>query len=101
MYRFKDNSQGDVYSVVLKAVADNPPQLSFSYDELLKRTAAVCKGDSPVGSSITGTCQQMAKLAGEKFERERIIDWDENTFDLPDPYFMFYLRWSGRLREVV
>lgn len=101
-YQFHDGQSGDVYRVVLRAVSSNPPQLSFAYDELLQRTAAVCKGESPVGSSVTGTCLHMARLAEERFPAERTIDWDESkpVFDLPDPYFMFYLRWSGRLQSL-
>jgi hypothetical protein len=101
-YQFTDGTQGDVYRVVLKAFADNPPQLSFPYEELLRRTSTVCvPGDSPVGSSVTGTCLHMTKLAQEKFPKERAVDWDEQkqVLDIPDPYLLFYLRWSGRLRE--
>ena len=100
-YRFHDGGQGDVYTVILKAVAADPPQLSFSYDEILSRAAEVCDGEAPAGSSVITTCAQMAKIALEKFPKERTIDWDESkfVFDLPDPYLMFYLRWSGRLRN--
>lgn len=100
-YQFHDRPSGDVYSVVLRALALDPPKLSFTYDELLARTAAACSGESPVGSSVTGTCLHMSKLAEEKFPSERAGDWDESkqVFDVPDPYFMFYLRWSGRLHE--
>lgn len=100
-YRFADGSEGDVYRVVLRAIADNPPRLSFPYDELLQRTIKVCVGESPVGSSVTGTCLHMSKLALEKFPNERAIDWDETkqVLDIPDPYLLFYLRWSGRLKE--
>jgi hypothetical protein len=47
------------------------------------------------------TCVHMATLALEKFPTERAVDWDEQkqVFDVPDPYLLFYLRWSGRLRE--
>src|SRR5260221_1422784 len=62
-YKFVDGSEGDVYRCVLKAVAGDPPRLSFPYDDLLKRTAEVCKGDAPVGSSVTGTCLHMSKVA--------------------------------------
>lgn len=98
-YKFHDGGVGDVYTVILKAVAADPPQLAFKYDELLERAARVCDGESPVGSSVITTCSQMAKIALEKFPKERTIDWDESksVFDLPDPYLMFYLRWSGRL----
>lgn len=101
-YKFRDG-EGDVYSVVLRAIALDPPSLSFTYNELLERTAAACVGESPVGSSVTGTCLHMSKLAEEKFPAERAVDWDDSkqVFDVPDPYFMFYLRWSGRLNEAI
>jgi hypothetical protein len=100
-YRFYDGSEGDVYRVVLRALAHDPPRLSFPYEELLQRTVSVCSADAPVGSSVTGTCLHMSKLALEKFPGERAIDWDETkqVLDIPDPYLLFYLRWSGRLQE--
>lgn len=100
-YRFADGCEGDVYRVVLRAIADNPPQLSFPYTELLQRTIGVCKGESPVGSSVTGTCLHMSKLALDKFPNERAIEWDEakQVLDIPDPYLLFYLRWSDHLRR--
>ena len=41
----------------------------------------------------------MSKLAQKKFPNERVIDWDEKKqfLELPDPYLLFYLRWSDRL----
>ena len=100
-YKFLDFTDGDVYRVVLRALADDPPRLSYPYEELLKRTEKICTVESPVGSSVTGTCLHMTKLALEKFPNERAIDWDETkqVLDIPDPYLLFYLRWSGRLRE--
>jgi hypothetical protein len=100
-YKFRDGTEGDVYRAVLKAVAYDPPQLSFPYQELLSRTESVCDGESPVGSSVIGTCLHMSKIAEDKFPSERAVDWDEQkqVFDIPDPYLLFYLRWSGRLRE--
>lgn len=101
LYRFIDGSEGDVYRAVLKAVASDPPRLSFGYDELLARTERTCKGEPPAGSSVTGTCLHLGRLAIEKFPNERAIDWDEQKqiLDIPDPYLLFYLRWSGRLTE--
>ena len=100
-YKFRDGSEGDVYRCVLKALAADPPHLSFPYDDLLARTVAICTGESPLGSSVTGTALHMSRLAREKFPNERAVDWDEQkqVLDLPDPYLLFYLRWSDRLRE--
>lgn len=100
-FAFTDGSKGDVYRCVLKAIAADPPLLTFPYGDLLARTVAVCDGESPVGSSVTTTCVQLSKLAREKLPNERAIDWDEQKqiLDIPDPYLLFYLRWSGRLQE--
>jgi len=100
-YKFHDGTEGDVYRAVLKAIASPPPRLSFPYEELFERTERVCSGEFPVGSSVTGTCLHMSRLAQEKFPEERAVDWDEQkqVFDIPDPYLLFYLRWSNRLRE--
>jgi hypothetical protein len=101
VYPFRDGSSGDVYRAVLKAVAADPPMLSFSYQALLDRAARVCKSEPPTGSSVVGTCLHMSRLALDKFPHERAIDWDDQKqiLDIPDPYLLFYLRWSGRLSE--
>jgi hypothetical protein len=100
-YKFTDDTEGDVYRCVLKAVASDPPKLSFPYAEILQRVQNICTEDEPVGSSITGSCLHMSKLSLEKFPNERVLDWDEQkqVLDIPDPYLLFYLRWSGRLLE--
>ena len=101
MYKFKDGSEGDIYRGILRAVASDPPRLAFDYEELTRRIATICRNETPVGSSVIGTCLHMSKLAVEKFPNERAIDWDEQKqiLDIPDPYLLFYLRWSGRLQE--
>ncbi|MCL4793311.1 MAG: hypothetical protein KJZ84_02050, partial [Bryobacteraceae bacterium] len=48
-YRFADGIEGDVYRVVLRAIAADPPRLSFAYDELLQRTV---KPAARVGGTI-------------------------------------------------
>ncbi len=101
IYSFSDGTKGDVYRCVLKALASDPPKLSFPYTEILQRVQDICADGEPVGSSITGSCLHISKLSLEKFPKERVVDWDEQkqVFDIPDPYLLFYLRWSGRLLE--
>lgn len=100
-YRFDDGTDGDVYRCVLKAIAAEPLRLSFDYNDLTNRVRKICKGDAPVGSSVVGTCDHMSKLASSHFPRERVLDWDttKSVLDIPDPYLMFFLRWSNRLTE--
>ena len=98
MYNFGDG-EGDVYRCILRAIAADPPKLSFEYDELKRRTEEQCTGKSPSGSSITGSCQKMDELVKDRFPDERALDWDKakQHLSLPDPYFLFYLRWSDKL----
>lgn len=99
IFKFKDKSEGDVYRCILRAIAANPPRQSLRYSEILKRVGDICKGQSPVGSAITGSCLHMSRLAIDKQPEDRVIDWDEEkqVLDIPDPYLLFYLRWSGHI----
>lgn len=99
IFQFKDGTQGDVYKCILRAIAMNPLRQTFPYDDILKRVASLCVDLKPVGSAITGSCRHMAKLAIDKQPEDRVIDWDieKEVLDLPDPYLLFYLRWSGHL----
>ena len=100
-YQFADGTEGDVYRCILKAVAADPPLLSFTYEEILHRVRAICVNEEPVGSSAIGSCRHMSNLAAESFPKKRVIDWDEQklVLDIPDPFLLFYLRHSGRLME--
>lgn len=48
-YKLNDGTGTDVYRVVVKAIADDLSKVSYSYEELLKRTAKICSGESSVG----------------------------------------------------
>jgi len=96
-----DGTRGDAYRVILKAISADPPALSFPYKRLMERVAAVCHGEPPTGSSVQNSCTQIAKFAAN-VEDDRVVDWDEDAgnLDIVSPYFMFYLRASGKLAEL-
>ncbi len=100
-YKFDDESSGDVYRAVLKAIASEPLALTFTYDAILDRVEKVCVGEVPPGSSIALALAHIDKLALDQVPTSRVLEWDEGkqVLDIPDPYFMFYLRWSGRLAQ--
>lgn len=100
-YTFTDGTSGDVYRAILKAIAEEPLALAFGYDEVLRRVRLLCDGEAPAGSSVTGACAHMARLAEEQMPTARVLTWDERDqiLEIPDPYLSFYLRWSDRLRE--
>ena len=96
-YDLKDGTQGDVYTVVLKAMAHGEPRLTLAYADIRDRVGEITNGEPPSGSSITSTLSQMHEMA-EKFANEdRILEWDPEmeTLNFTDPYFLYFLRWRA------
>lgn len=95
-----DGTSGDVYRAVLLAIKQEPISLSFTYDSIISRVKKSCVGDSPVGSSISSCLEQMETISREIQPGSPIISWDDDTLDIIDPYFSFYLRCSTKLEKL-
>jgi len=94
-HKLKDGSVKDVYPIVVRALAMDPPQLTFRYNGLTERIRNLCEDEGPVGSSVTLACAHMARLANES-SNDTIVEWDgeHDVLDIRDPYLLFYLRWA-------
>lgn len=97
-YRLAAGDVGDVYTIILRAIALAPPTLHFRYSELQERIRGLCESSAPSGSSVTGSCHHVALLANEGQPRP-ILEWDANeeVLNIRDPYLLFYMRWSAAL----
>ncbi len=95
IYLSKAGWQGDVYQLLTNAIAQDPPKLTFRYQSLIDRITAICNGEAPSGSSVTSSCYHAASIVNETVG-QTIVEWDgyNDVFDIRDPYFLFYLRWS-------
>lgn len=94
-YHLKSGAICDVYPLILKAVADNPPELTIRYANLQERIERQCAGEVPSGSSVTGACTHIASIANDS-ENRVILEWDSGSdvLDIRDPYLLFFLRWG-------
>ncbi len=102
-YLHRDGKAGDIYLTVLRAVAMDPPRLSLEYGELGKRLEELCTpNENPDGASIVRTCVALGQIA-QSFAAPTgpSLEWDERdqVLVVPDPYLLFYLRWSGTLER--
>ncbi|KGV60352.1 hypothetical protein [Burkholderia pseudomallei] len=97
-YRLSDGETGDVYTIVLRALSLDPPQLRFTYSQLLSRIAGVCEKQTPSGSSTSGACLHVAQLANDG-QPKVLLEWDSENeiLDIRDPYLLFYMRWSDTI----
>ncbi|MCK1737443.1 hypothetical protein IVA79_26520 [Bradyrhizobium sp. 138] len=101
VHELVDGTTGDVYRVILLALAFDPPVMEVPYSSLMSRIEKVCKGEGPSASSIVQACRQIAKIALRIAPKERVLEWDDQeltgTMSVVDPYFLFYLRRSRKL----
>lgn len=99
-FNFTDGSSGDVYRCVLLALSSNPANLTQRYEDLLNRVREICKDDNPVGSSIAEAVRQMQKISNMLSPQTDVVAWDEDILNILEPYFLFYLRSSTKLRDL-
>jgi len=97
-YRLSSGDTGDVYTIVLRALSLDPPQLRFTYSQLLGRIGKVCEGLTPSGSSTSGACHHIAQFANDG-QSKILIEWDSDNeiLDIREPYLLFYMRWSDTI----
>ena len=101
-YVHHDGRVADVYLSIMRAVAMDPPQLALDYPELQRRLEVLCKGASPDGASVVNACTKLSQIAaGFASFTGPAFEWDEQAqiILLPDPYLLFYLRWSIALER--
>lgn len=102
-YKHRDGRQGDVYLTVMRALAMDPPRLRLDYAELGARLDELCNHDGPEGASVIRTLGLLDQIAkNHAAPTGPSLEWDERDqiVVVPDPYLLFYLRWSGMLERV-
>lgn len=94
-YALTDGGTGDVYYVILKALASGEPLLTLPYSVIKNRVDSIVPSDPPRGIGIIQALQQMHKQVQDKLGEDRVLEWDEEkeTLNIPDPHY--YVRWSG------
>ena len=100
MYVHHDGRTGDVYMTVLRAVAMDPPRLAIDLGELGRRVEAICGGGAhPDNAGVARACAALGQIAAGVAAAPPggpSLEWDDQsqTLFVPDPYLLFYLRWS-------
>ncbi len=96
IYKTKDNEELDVYGLIIKAIADNPPLMGLSLDDLKNRIDKLiidmdAKPDKP---KIKDSLKQLQGIIDEKETIYQVFEWKDNILYILDPLFLFYLRWG-------
>ena len=97
LYQMDNGKDGDIYHVILRALACGEPTLAFPYAEIKKRISQIVPFDPPRGVDISESLEQIHHRVLEKLGEDRVLEWDaeKETLNIPDPYCLYYLRWAG------
>jgi hypothetical protein len=98
-YEFVDGTEGDRYRTVLRGIAVNNPDTSFSLSQLKQRIGEQCVGKSPQSGNTTQDVKRMSGWVDNSDKVESFIfDYIENKqkqVQVPEPSLILFLRWSG------
>lgn len=107
-HSFVDDTTGDVYESILRGIASDSVQDELrSSEDGLDRSALVdaianeCDDEPPLLPSITQALEKMDERISETHPKRDILEYDTETKTIftPDPYLIFYLRWSEEMEN--
>jgi|GEM_PF-5997550 len=92
IYLLTDGAEGDVYEVLVRILASNPPFLTISLEELKDRALKLVRSSQQ--PNILMALGNTPKL----FNSRPPLQWDSTKKQLTvvDPHFYFFLRYKGK-----
>ncbi|SNZ05775.1 AAA domain-containing protein [Natronoarchaeum philippinense] len=99
IFNFGNRQNGDVYDVIARVIASNPPKLTLDQSEITKKVDDICYNNKPQSGNLTQAIQRVDKWISESNGDEHVFEWvdDRKNLEIPDPYLVFYLRWSDKI----
>lgn len=86
----------DIYDLLLRAIAVDPPSISISLDDL-KRRVDFLLGDTaskPDRNKIKKSIEQVQVIIENSDPMTKVFEWKDNEIYILDPLFLFDLRWG-------
>ncbi|MEC1722371.1 ATP-binding protein [Schinkia azotoformans] len=88
----------DIYSLLIKAIAEDPPITSISLDEIKRRTdLLIGSNDKPDRNKVKNTIEQAFSIIKASDAFYQVFEWKDNQIYILEPLFLFYLRWGTHI----
>ena len=94
-YNLTDKSQRDVYSLILKVLADNPPLVEIDMEELLQRILKNLDSIKIAMQKVKDALKNWQKMLADYGPMYQVFEWKDDVIHIQDNLFLFYLRWSS------
>ena len=93
-YALLDGSKRDIYGLILKVLADNPPLVELDLDELMERVKENMAEGVIKQQKIKDALKNWQKVLETQGSLYQVLDWKDDTIYVLDNMFLFYLRWN-------
>ncbi|NQX63742.1 AAA family ATPase [Paenibacillus qinlingensis] len=95
-FTLSDGTKSDIYDLLLKAIALDPPTTFIRLDELKERFDQIL-GDTPSKpdrNKIKSTIEQTQTIINTNGSIYQVFEWKDDVLYILEPLFLFYLRWG-------
>lgn len=95
-YKLDNGEQVDIYHILLKAIALDPPLTSIFLDNMKDRIDKLIysSGERIERKKIKDSLQKIDVIMQSSGQIYQVFEWKDNQIFILDPLFLFYLRWS-------
>lgn len=94
-YILNDGSKRDIYNLILKTLADNPPLIELDFTELMERVNQNVKDLKITNAKVQSALKNWMKiLETQTSALYHVIEWKDDSIHILDNLFLFYLRWK-------
>lgn len=95
-YVLAEGNEADIYELVLKSLAIDPPSISISLENMKKRVDELVDSQSekPTMQKIKETLSQVQAILQSNETIYQVLEYKDDTVYILEPLFLFYLRWG-------
>ena len=93
-YELFDGSKKDIYGLVLKVLADDPPLVELGIKELMKRIEHNVPGNGITTKKVRDALKNWQKLLDTLGSLYQVLEWKDDIIHVLDNMFLFYIRWK-------
>jgi hypothetical protein len=91
---FVDNTTGDIYVAVLRAISlTRPGMRAIPYEDIRSKLREILKGEVPQMSHVLRVIERMAEISATDQSSVPVLEWDndQRQLHITDPFFAFFL----------
>lgn len=95
-YALINGTQADIYTILLIAIAKDPPVLSVSFEEMRRRIDLILDKTNVKldNKKIKESLRHIKDIMSESAAIYQVFEWKDGQLYMLDPLFLFYIRWS-------